>query len=559
MAAAGPGGAGRRPIPSAAPIRGAEEIRVTTKSAPKAPAKAPKRGIHHQPPSMRVLAVKIVLLSLVDAVAVFAMSALFFKGDYAVAGIVLIVTLLVNWIYLSPGLLPAKYLTPGLIFLGIFQIFVIVYSMIIAFTNYGDGHNSTKEDAVASIVLQNTQRVEGSPAYRVTVVDGLGGLGLLATSPEGEVLVGTQEEPLEPVDPGAVTLEGERAVAVEGWTSLAMQDILQRQQEIAALQVPLSDDLADGFLRTTDAVNAYVFESTFVYDEAAGTMTDTLTGTVYEDRGNGAFESADGQQLGTGWQIFVGGQNFLYPFENPRYGGALLSVMAWTFAFAILSVGISFFLGLFLAIALNDPRMRSKQVYRVLSILPYAFPSFLGALVWLGLLNTEFGFVNNAIFGSADIPWLTDPWLAKVSMIVVNVWLGFPYMFLICLGALQSIPEELTEAAAVDGATGWQVFGRIKFPLLLVSTAPLLISSFAFNFNNFNTIYMLTRGGPRMQGIEENVGHTDLLITLVYKTAFEGGTRDYGLAAALSIIIFIVVATVSAIAFRRTKALEDLN
>lgn len=132
-------------------------------------------------------------------------------------------------------------------------------------------------------------------------------------------------------------------------------------------------------------------------------------------------------------------------------------------------------------------------------------------------------------------------------------------MFLICMGALQSIPDELTEAARVDGASGWQVFRSIKFPLLLVSTAPLLISSFAFNFNNFNTIYLLTGGGPRMAGVSENVGHTDLLITLVYKTAFEGGTRDYGLASALSILIFLIVAIVSAIAFSRTKALEELN
>ncbi len=420
---------------------------MTTTSAPKARARAKKRGIYYQPPSMRVIAVKIVLLALVDAVAVFAMSILFFKGDYLVAGVVLVATLLVNWIYLSPGLLPAKYLTPGLVFLAIFQLFVIVYSLYIAFTNYGDGHNSTKDDAISSIVQQNTLRVEGSPAYRVTVVEGAGGLGLLAAAPDGQVLVGTPDAPLQPVDPASVTLDGERPTAVEGWTSLGMQDILQRQQEVAALQVPLSDDLADGFLRTTDATNGYVYQSTFVYDEAADTVTDTVTGTVYQDLGNGAFETADGQRLGTGWQIFIGGENFLYPFQNPTYGVALFGVLAWTFGYAILSVALSFFLGLFLAIALNDPRMRSKQIYRVLSILPYAFPSFLGALVWLGLLNTEFGYINNTFLGSADIPWLTDPVLAKISVLVVNLWLGFPYMFLICLGALQSIPEELTEAA----------------------------------------------------------------------------------------------------------------
>ena len=532
---------------------------MTMTSAPERRAARPKRGLRHQPPSAKVMLAKIAMLSIVDAIAVFAMTMLFFQENWLVLAVVGAVTLLVNIIYLSPGLLPAKYLTPGLIFLAVFQIFVVLYSCYIAFTNYGDGHNSTKEDAIAALVSQNTERVEGSPVYQVQVVEGLGGLGLLATTPEGEVLVGTADDALAPVDPAAVTMDGERATALEGWTSLDLQDILQRQQQIAALQVPLDEELSSGFLRTSNAMQAFVFQSNFVYDAEADTMTNKDSGTVYRDLGNGQFETEDGQVLGTGWQILVGFENFLYPFENPKYGEALLGVTLWTFAFAILSVGLTFILGLFLALTLNDPRMRSRKVYRVLSILPYAFPSFLSALVWLGLLNTEFGFVNEVLFGSANIPWLTDPWLAKFSVLLVNVWLGFPYMFLICMGALQSIPEELTEAATVDGASAWQVFGSIKFPLLLVSTAPLLISSFAFNFKNFNTIYLLTRGGPRQAGVDENVGHTDLLITLVYKTAFEAGSRDYGLASALSILIFLIVATVSAIAFTRTKALEELN
>ena len=151
------------------------------------------------------------------------------------------------------------------------------------------------------------------------------------------------------------------------------------------------------------------------------------------------------------------------------------------------------------------------------------------------------------------MPWLTDPTMAKVSVLIVNLWLGFPYMFLVCMGALQSIPDELQEAATVDGAKPWAVFRLIKLPLLLVTVAPLLIASFAFNFNNFNMIYMLTDGGPRDSNAPIPVGFTDILITMVYKVAFTGQSRDYGLASAYSIIIFIVVAVISIIAFRRTK------
>jgi len=132
-------------------------------------------------------------------------------------------------------------------------------------------------------------------------------------------------------------------------------------------------------------------------------------------------------------------------------------------------------------------------------------------------------------------------------------------MFLICTGALQAIPEELSEAATVDGAKPWAIFRLIKLPLLLVTVTPLLIASFAFNFNNFLLIYALTNGGPRDPNAPIPVGYTDLLISMVYKVAFTGQNRDYGLAAAFSILIFFVVAVIAIVSFRKTKALEELN
>ena len=324
--------------------------------------------------------------------------------------------------------------------------------------------------------------------------------------------------------------------------------------------MPLSDDPNDGALRTPDGSSAYVYTSDLVYDEASDAFTDTTGGEVYVDGGDGAFVNEAGRELQPGWKIDVGFENFQRAFTNEDIRGPLLSVTLWTFAFAILSVASTFVLGLFLAIVFNAPHMRGKKIYRVIMVLPYAFPGFLSTLVFLGLFNEQFGFFNQVLLGGASIPWLTDPWLAKFSILFVNLWLGFPYMFLICTGALQSIPEELSEAATVDGAKPFAVFRLIKFPLLLVSVAPLLISSFAFNFNNFNLIYMLTGGGPRDVSAGVDAGATDILITLVYKVAFGEGTgRDYGLASAFAILIFLIVATVSIISFRQTKALEELN
>lgn len=528
--------------------------------APPKPTKQQRRAANiadEASGGIKVLLVKLVGLGIVDALALYAVFVLAMHEQWLVLGLVAAVTVIVNWIYFSRKKLPAKYLTPGVIFLVVFQVFVLGYTAYIAFTNYGTGHNGSKEQAVSSLMASSLERVPDSPTYGVTVVERAGELGLLVTDPEGEALVGTNEEPLH--EASGAEFDGDLAVSAEGWTSLKFADVLARTDEVTALAVPYSDDPNDGAIRTPDGSKGYLYTSTLEYDAEAGTMTDLETGTVYSDTGVGAFTAENGDELLPGWQITIGFDNFVRAVTDTRLAGPLVYVTLWTFAFALISVASTFFLGLFLAITFNDMRMRGRKGYRVLMILPYAIPSFLSALVWAGMMNKSFGFINQVLLGGAEVPWLTDPTLAKVSIIIVNLWLGFPYMFLVCTGALQSIPEELQEAATVDGAKPWAIFRLIKLPLLLVSVAPLLIASFAFNFNNFNTIYMLTDGGPRDANAPIPVGFTDILITMVYKVAFTGENRDYGLASAYSIIIFIVVAVISIIAFRRTKSLEELN
>jgi arabinogalactan oligomer / maltooligosaccharide transport system permease protein len=224
--------------------------------------------------------------------------------------------------------------------------------------------------------------------------------------------------------------------------------------------------------------------------------------------------------------------------------------------FAALTVLLSFALGLFLAIALDKRGMRFQRVYRSALVIPYAIPAILSLLVWQGLLNDEFGVVNHIFH--IHVPWLFDANWARVSVILVSVWLTFPYFFLVSMGALQSIPGELYEAARVDGGGGWQVFRKVTLPLLLVAVAPLMIASFAFNFNNFNNIFLLTTGGPPVNG-NSTAGATDILISYTYKLALQTGQgHDFGQASAITIIIFFIVAGMSAVMFTRTKALENL-
>lgn len=512
--------------------------------------------------SLWVWVLKIVVLGVVTALCAFgAIASALASSWWMVAGFV-VIGLAVLLIYLPPNrFIPAKYLTPGLIFLLIFTVGAMAYTIWVGFTNYGDGHNSSKADAVAAIQANNQARVPDSAALPAAIGEKDGKLWLLVTTDKaaGQVKAGTNDTALEVVEGAELTSLG-AVKAAPGYTILPFSEISKRSKEVSELKVPVSDQVADGYYRTTTGSQAYLYQSTMTYDPAKDTFTNA-EGTVFSNNGEGSFAASDGTVLNPGWRIGVGFDNFRTAFTDPAIRGPFAQVTAWTFAFAFLSVFTTFVLGLFLAITLNDTRMRGQKIYRTLMILPYAFPAFLSALVFAGLFNTDFGFINQVLLGGASIPWLTGAWWAKLAILITNLWLGFPYMFLVSTGALQSIPEDILEAATIDGASAWRTFLNIKLPLLMVPLAPLLISSFAFNFNNFTLIFLLTRGYPQFPNTTINVGQTDILISMVYKIAgLDGSARhDYGLASAFSVLIFIMVGLVSYLGFRRTKSLEDVN
>ena len=254
-------------------------------------------------------------------------------------------------------------------------------------------------------------------------------------------------------------------------------------------------------------------------------------------------------------------ENYTRIFQNASIREPFVRIFLWTFAFAALSVMTAFGLGLAVAIALDDKKLPFRGPLRAANLLPYTLPIFITAPLWVGLLNPTYGPVTGALeslFGIAP-NWLGDPTMAKVALILINTWLGYPYMMLVSLGALQSIPSEIYEAAHIDGASPFQRFRTITFPLLLVALAPLLIGAFAFNFNNFTLIELVTEGGPPTPGAQTPAGQTDILISYSYRLAFAGGRgQDYALAAAISIVIFLIVAAITLFNFRLSKRVEAL-
>jgi len=197
-----------------------------------------------------------------------------------------------------------------------------------------------------------------------------------------------------------------------------------------------------------------------------------------------------------------------------------------------------------------------------LLLIPYTIPSLITILIWRGMFNPQFGVINRVLVSLLNIApnWTTNAWLARTALLIVNTWLGYPYWMLVTSGALQSIPHDIYEAAQIDGATGWQQFKSITLPLLLVSVGPLMISSFIFNFNNFNLIYAFINGGPPIPTATTQAGYTDIIISYVYNLAFASGRGiQYGYASAISLVLFLLIAVMSLLQFKFTNMWEEVG
>ncbi len=253
---------------------------------------------------------------------------------------------------------------------------------------------------------------------------------------------------------------------------------------------------------------------------------------------------------------WVGFKTFIDLFRLKTWSNTFYGVAIWNIIWAIIATLSTYFTGLFYAVLINYKKVKFKRLWRTIYILPWAVPQFIAILIFRNIFNGEFGPINQYLqaIGIHAIPWFADPFWAKVTIIVVNIWFGLPYWMALMSGVLTGIDKEIYEAADVDGASAFQKFKKLTLPAVMLATAPLLIMAFAANFNNFNVIYLLTEGGPPNMSYSF-AGSSDILITWIYKLTLD--QNQFNMASAVSIILFIVIALVSIWNFRRTRAFKE--
>jgi ABC-type sugar transport system permease subunit len=494
-------------------------------------------------------------LAVLNALGVYWAVTLAGAGAWAPAASLVLALAIIDYILLSPRMMPWRYLLPTLLLMGITVVYPIGYTAYVATTNYSATFLLTKQQAIDQITNRYFRPAQPRTFESVAYRDPSGRWAFLLTDREGELYWATPEEGVDPLPEGDPRREA--PAFHEEYRRLERAELTRLQLELSRIVITEEEFQ----LRLSTLTRFDRFEARYHYELESDTMIDIRDGKVYRNI-DGAFRDDAGDRILPGFRASVGLDNFTRIFTNPQISRPFVRVLVWTFAFATLTVAFNFALGLAIAILVNDPTLRLRTFYRVVLIVPYAIPGFIAALLWVGFLNVEIGLINSwlgALFG-IKVPWLTDPNWARASILLVNLWLGYPYMMVISLGALQSIPVEIYEAATIDGATRWQQFTNVTLPLIMLIIAPLLIGAFAFNFNNFTVVYLVTGGGPPVPGAQTPAGHTDILISYTYRLAFEGGQgTDYAFAAAISLVIFVIIATISAFNFRFTRSLEELS
>jgi maltose/maltodextrin transport system permease protein len=466
--------------------------------------------------------------------------------------------------YLAKGAYTWRYVFPGVAGMLVFVVFPLFYTVRIGFTNYSSRNLLTLERAT-QYLLEETLPGEGRKYAFALHAEG-NEFRLVLTprqdEDEGQTAAPGQQPPVF-VTPPLALLAATPPTVVEAvpleqgsfvpGSPLELKEVIRRREVLGKIKVRFPD----GTQASMTGLREFAPLAPRYQQNRDGTLTDRKSGEVVKpNRDTGFYETAAGEQIRPGFKVGIGFGNYLRMIQDPDFRGPFFAIFLWTVVFAALTVALTLSVGCTLAVVLNWEALRFRTVYRTLLFLPYAVPGFISILVFRGLFNQNFGEINlilEHLFGVKPA-WFADPFLAKCMILIVNTWLGYPYILVLCTGLIKAIPVDLYEVSALAGAGPLTNFFKVTAPLIVKPLTPLLISSFAFNFNNFVLIALLTGGRPDFLDTKVPAGTTDILVSYTYRIAFQDSGQNFGLAAAISTVVFVLVAALSAVNLRLTRA-----
>ncbi len=435
-----------------------------------------------------------------------------------------------------------RFVFPAIAGIALFIVLPVAYTSGIGFTNYS-ATNILNLERVQAYHL--SARVTDAATKRGFGITADGRLYFAATDDAPALITG-------PVD-GAVDLQLTAEITTDDIETEPMRAVMQRRDLLQQLVVTTPD----GAALTMEGLRSFA-ASQALYALGADDVLTALDGSqLTPNHETGFYEDDTGATVTPGWRVGIGWANFQRVVFSPDVREPIGQIFLWTVVFAGLSMFLTFGVGTLFAVLLNWQHLAFRNLYRVLLLLPYAVPSFISILVFRGLFNQNFGEINlilDAIFAIKPA-WFTVPALAKTMLVAVNVWLGFPYWVLLVGGFLQSVPRDHYKAAALEGAGPVRSFFSITLPQILPPSIPLLIANFAFNFNNIVIVLLLTQGGPDIPGTVIQAGTTDILGSFTFRLAFQDSGQDFGLAGAISTLIFIITGIIAYVNFRLMQRL----
>ncbi|ASI94708.1 MULTISPECIES: maltose ABC transporter permease MalF [Vibrio] len=507
-------------------------------------------------PSSKKVFIKWALLGSIGFINGYATILMYSRGEIAFALLTLILTALALYIFGSKKTYAHRYIYPGIAGMILFILFPLAYTVGLSFTNYS-AKNQLSLERAQSVLLDRTY--QSGDSYPFTLYKTEQGHQIVVE--KGGELLATPSFQLEGMSVSDLDLTPVTEISGE---KEPIKTIVKNRSALSSvdLHLPSGDDIRMSGLRKFAAVVPL-----FTLQEDGQSLYNNKSGeTLLPNMEVGYYQPVDesgqfvGNTVSPGFIVTIGSHNFERVWKDDGIKEPFISIFIWTVLFSALSVLFTLIIGLVLASVVQWEELKGRSIYRLLLILPYAVPAFISILIFKGLFNQSFGEINMLLEGLFGISpaWFSDPFMAKTMILIVNTWLGFPYMMILCMGLLKAIPEDLYEASAIDGANFVSNFTRITLPMMIKPLTPLLIASFAFNFNNFVLIALLTGGGPNMIGTSEPAGYTDLLVSYTYRIAFEGaGGQDFGLASAVATLIFLLVGALALINLRVTKVAQD--